>query len=138
MRFSAAEPIRAAGIDEGRLAATLPRVDPSRVPVWRAAAWFRALWPKGITAMALPWGIYLAPEALTRTPETLGPLMVHELTHIEQWRRLGPLGWARSYLGDYFRGRRRGLPHFEAYRAIRLEVEARDVARALAPGGGGA
>ena len=103
MRFSAAEAVRAAGIDERRLAEALPRVSPSRVPVWRAAGWFRRLWPGGIVAMALPWGIYLSPEALERGPAGLGPLIVHELAHIEQWRRLGPLGWARSYLGDYLR-----------------------------------
>jgi hypothetical protein len=136
VRFSAAEAVRAAGIDEERLAVTLPRVSPSRVPVWRAAAWFRRVWPQGIVAMALPWGVYLSPEALERDPAGLGTLIVHELTHIEQWRRLGPLGWARSYLGDYVSGRRRGLGHHGAYRAVRLEVEARETAASLRPGGG--
>lgn len=95
----------------------------------------RALWPRGISAMALPWGIYLAPGVLERSLADLGPLIVHELTHIAQWRRLGPVGWARSYLGDYLRSRRAGLQHHEAYRAIGLEAEARDTARALRPGG---
>ncbi|MBU1225783.1 MAG: hypothetical protein KJ698_01040 [Actinobacteria bacterium] len=135
MRFSAAEAVRAAGIDEGRLAAALPRVVPSRVPVWRAGWLLQKLWPEGISAMALPWGIYLAPPLLARPLADLGTLIVHELTHLEQWRRLGPLGWARSYLGDYLSGRRRGLPHHDAYRAIGLEVEARDTARALRPEG---
>ena len=134
MRFSAAEAVRAAGIDEERLAGVLPRVSPSRVPVWRAAGWLRRLWPEGITAMALPWGVYLSPDALRRPLADLGPLIVHELTHIEQWRRLGPIGWARSYLGDYVAGRRRGMGHFEAYRAVGLEVEARRVAADLRPG----
>jgi hypothetical protein len=85
--------------------------------------------------MALPWGVYLAPDVLQRPLADLGPLIVHELTHIEQWRKLGPLGWARSYLGDYFSGRRRGLRHHAAYRAVGLEAEARAVSRALrAPG----
>ena len=107
----------------------LPEVDPGRVAVYRAAWWFRRLWASGITAVALPWGIYLHPRRLEAPIESLGPLMVHELTHIAQWRRLGPLGWARTYLGDYLRGRRRGLDHRMAYLAIGLEKEARDVAR---------
>lgn len=134
MRFSAAEALFRSGIDTAAVASELPRVDPSRVPVWRAWWWFRLLWAKGISAVAMPWGIYLAPGAAERPLADLGPLIVHELTHIEQWRRLGPLGWARSYLGDYLRGRRRGLGHFEAYRAIGLEEEARACARRLAGG----
>jgi hypothetical protein len=133
VRFSAAEALDAAGIDRDALARALPMVDPSRVPVWQAAAWFRLIWAWGIKAVALPWGIYLAPGVLARPLADLGPLMVHELTHLEQWRRLGPLGWARSYLGDYVRGRRRGLGHHGAYRAVGLEVEARRVARDFGP-----
>ena len=135
MRFSAAEAVLAAGIDRSELAEVMPRVDPSRVPVWRAPWPMRFLWPKGISAMALPWGIYLAPAVLERPFHDLGPLIVHELTHIEQWRRLGAIGWARSYLGDYVGGRRRGLGHHDAYRAVGLEVEAREAARPF--GGGG-
>ena len=131
MRFSAAEAIRAAGIDEGRLAEAIPRVIPSRVPVYEAPRSMRLLWPRGIRAMALPWGIYLDPGVAARPLADLGPLIVHELTHIEQWRRLGPIGWARSYLGDYLRGRRAGQAHHDAYRAVGLEREARRVARSF-------
>ncbi len=53
---------------------------------------------------------------------------MHELAHIEQWRRLRLIGWARSYLGDYLRGRRGGLDHSASYRQIGLEIEARDIA----------
>lgn len=86
------------------------------------------LWAPQITAVAMPWGIYVHPDRMSAPLEALGPLMVHELTHIQQWRRLGPLRWARVYFGDYLRGRRRGLSHHDAYRGISLEVEARDVA----------
>lgn len=128
MRFSAAEVLSASGVDRSIVGEELPRVDPSRVPVWRAARWFRMLWARGITAVAMPWGIYLHPERIAEPLDRLGPLIVHELTHIDQWRRLGPVGWARSYLGDYARGRRQGLAHQDAYRAIGLEAEAREVA----------
>jgi len=127
VRFSAAEVLAASEVDQDRVAAALPRVDPSRIPVWAAARFFRLFWPKGISAVAMPWGIYIHPERLAEGAHTLGLLIVHEVTHIEQWRRLGPWGWARSYLGDYWRGRRAGLGHHPAYREIGLEVEARDV-----------
>jgi hypothetical protein len=131
---TAGEAVDAAGIDRDLLAAALPRVDPDAIRVRAAAPWFRALWAEGITAMALPWGIYLHPRHFERPPSELGALMVHELAHIDQWRRLGPWGWARSYLGDYLSGRRRRLGHHGAYRAIGLEVEARDVARRIGVG----
>jgi hypothetical protein len=131
VRFSAAEALAASGIDRDRLAAELPSVDPSRVPVFGAARWFRLFWAKRISAVAMPWGIYLHPRHLARPLADLGPLIVHELTHIAQWRRLGLIGWLRSYLGDYVRGRRSGLSSHQAYRAIRLEVEARETSRTM-------
>lgn len=136
MRFSAAEALAASGIDRSLVGDELPRVDPSRVPVWRAAAWFRLLWAPGITAVAMPWGIYLHPDRFAEPLGRLGPLIVHELAHIDQWRRLGPVGWARAYLGDYLRSRRAGLGHHDAYRVISLEAEAREVAARVAEAAG--
>ncbi len=132
MRFSAGEAVAAAGIDRNLLGVVLPDVDPSRVPVYAASRWFRMLWAPKITAVAMPWGIYVHPARLDVPLSALGVLMVHELTHIQQWRTLGPIGWARTYFGDYLRGRRAGLDHHSAYREISLEVEARDVAARLA------
>jgi hypothetical protein len=133
VRFSAGEAVAASGIDRELIGAVLPDVDPSRIPVYAASRWFRMLWAPKITAVAMPWGIYVHPERLDVPLAALGPLMVHELTHIQQWRSLGPIGWARTYFGDYLRGRRSGLDHHAAYRDISLEVEARDVAARLAP-----
>lgn len=130
MRFRASEGLAAGGLTPEQVRAVLPRVDPDRVWVRPASRLFRMFWARGITAVALPWGIFVHPERLGGPG--LGPLMVHELTHIEQWRRLGPWGWARSYLGDYVRHRRAGMPHGDAYRSIGLEVEARDIARTIA------
>jgi hypothetical protein len=56
-------------------------------------------------------------------------LLRHELAHVEQWRRLGAIGFLRSYLGAYFRGRIRGFNHKEAYLRIPLEEEARRLAQ---------
>ena len=52
-------------------------------------------------------------------------LLAHELVHVEQWRTHGVVGFLRDYLGAYVRGRRAGLGHQAAYRAIPFEAEAR-------------
>ncbi|MDY7105626.1 MAG: hypothetical protein S0880_30960 [Actinomycetota bacterium] len=56
-------------------------------------------------------------------------LLAHELVHVRQWHDLGRVGFLRAYLGDYARHLRRLRRHHDAYRAISLEVEARDEAR---------
>ena len=53
-------------------------------------------------------------------------VVAHELVHVEQWRTPGPIRFLRAYLGAYARGRRDGLGHAAAYRAIPFEAEARD------------
>ncbi|MEP6626037.1 MAG: DUF4157 domain-containing protein [Acidimicrobiia bacterium] len=74
----------------------------------------------GVLAMTL--GRYVL---VRRGHETNRDLIAHELVHVEQWRRQGRIGFLRAYLGDYVRGRRAGLGHWDAYRAIRAEAEAR-------------
>lgn len=55
------------------------------------------------------------------------PLVAHELVHVRQWREQGIVGFLRRYLADYIRGRRAGLDHDAAYRAIPFEIEARNL-----------
>lgn len=57
--------------------------------------------------------------------------MAHEDTHKLQFARLGWWGFIRRYIGEYLRGRRSGLSHWEAYRNISLEREARGESPAL-------
>ena len=52
-------------------------------------------------------------------------LIAHELVHVEQWRELGVVRFLVRYLRDYVSGRRAGLSHWDAYRSIRFEAEAR-------------
>ncbi len=52
-------------------------------------------------------------------------LLAHELVHVQQWRESGTPRFLYRYLGAYVRGRARGLGHWEAYRAIPFEAEAR-------------
>jgi hypothetical protein len=51
-------------------------------------------------------------------------LLRHELVHVEQWDRLGTLGFLRRYLGAYLWWRAHAHGHWDAYRRIPLEVEA--------------
>ncbi|MCP4303287.1 MAG: hypothetical protein GY926_11995 [bacterium] len=136
----AADLLQAAGIDPDSLATIMPRVDPATVKVRVAPPWFRRLWAKGIVAVALPTGVYVQPIVMERfragaEPERWGPLIVHELMHIEQWRRLGAIRHVAQYVSDYVRNRFQGYGHWESYKAIRLEVEARDAYAHVESGG---
>ena len=55
-------------------------------------------------------------------------LLAHELVHVRQWRELGAGRFLWRYLGAYARGRWAGQSHAEAYQAIPLEAEARELA----------
>lgn len=134
--FVASEALSAAGLDSALLRKLMPRVDPDHVMVRVAHPWFSALWGKRIVGVCMAWGIYVRPhiEEIHRRgeqPARIGRLIAHELMHLEQWRRLGALGHGVQYVGDYLRGRVAGQSHWEAYRAIRLEREARQAARLL-------
>lgn len=55
-------------------------------------------------------------------------LLAHEAVHVRQWHELGRWRFLRAYLGAYWRGRRSGLGHRDAYWEIPLEREARIIA----------
>lgn len=107
--------------------------DLDAVPIRPAPKWMRRLWRGPVAAMTLPWAIYVDRDHLTSADS--GPLILHELVHVRQWRRLGSWRFLRIYLADYIRNRRAGMDHQHAYLGIRLEKEARiAVARHLAWG----
>lgn len=125
--------LRSAGVDPDALRDVLPHVDAAAVSVRVASPLFRRFWAKGIAAVSLPFGVYVQPAVMDRfrigaEPERSGGLLVHELVHIDQWRRLGAIRHTTQYLGDYLRGRWHRKGHWESYLAIRLEVEARQIA----------
>jgi hypothetical protein len=137
----ASELLRVAGIDPDDLNRLMPHVDPASVRVRVASPLFRRVWAKGIVAVALPNGVFVDPGVMERfrSGKELGRggrLVVHELMHIEQWRRLGAVRHVAQYIGDYLRNRFRGNNHWDSYRAIRLEVEALAAARSVAGGQG--
>lgn len=69
-------------------------------------------------------GIVLYPFVFyaSRHPEQM--VLNHERIHLDQIRRDGFIRFYANYLKEYFQGRRRGLSHHEAYRAISYEAEA--------------
>lgn len=131
--LTAAEMLVAGGLDVDRVRYHLRRVDPSSTNIQIAPSWFRRFWAKGIAAVCMPWAIYVHPEIMDRYTagegrNRIATLIAHELTHLEQYRRLGATRHSVRYVSDYLVGRRRGLGHWAAYRAIGLEREARHVA----------
>lgn len=134
MAFLAADPLIAANINLERLSSACPGLDPFTVEV-RTAPWIvrRAL-PKNIAAVALPWAIYVLPEYFAMPRRELAPLIAHELTHIHQWRTEGVLKMSARYVADYLRQRRRTGSHWEAYRCIQYEVDARSAAEFVCGG----
>lgn len=109
---------RALSRDERARAVHVPAVDRERARVVVVP-----LLTPGVAAMTLGRWILMR-----RGHEDDRSLLAHELVHVRQWRELGVARFLRRYLGAYVGGRRRGLPHREAYAAIPLEREARELA----------
>lgn len=93
----------------------MPELDRDRCRLVPTRWWFR-----GTAATTLGRWIVIRRELVGDRP-----LVAHELVHVRQWREQGIIGFLRRYLADYLRGRRSGLDHDAAYRAIPFEVEAR-------------
>ena len=51
-------------------------------------------------------------------------LLVHELQHVDQYRRQGVVAFLGRYLADYLGLRLRGWPHRAAYRRLPAEIQA--------------
>ncbi len=114
--------------DLARLSVRFPGLEPDRVVVRPLPAGVTALFP-GLGGMALGRSIWVHGAALAG--HDLSPLIVHELAHVMQWRRHGPLGFLLRYGTDYLRGRLGGLDHAGAYRSIAAEAEARQAVMAF-------
>ena len=119
--------MRLGGADPAELGNRLGLGDIDRVAIRIAPKWMVRVWRGDIAAMTLPWAIYVRREVLGGDSLRLARLVSHELVHVCQWQRLGVIRFLRLYLSDYLDGRRKGLSHNEAYLAIALEVEARQI-----------
>lgn len=126
--YPAVSVLRSAGLDPDEVAARLGLQALGAVSIRPAPRALRWMWGEGTAAMALPWGVYVRADLLFGDPGRLGPLLLHELTHLRQWRQLGVIRFLGRYVGQYLRGRFGGLDHRGAYLAISLEREARAAA----------
>ncbi len=121
--------LEASGVAARSVRSLLPEVDAAMTPVHALPRWARRLLPRGVAAVALPGRIIVRDAALGSRGRDLARLLVHELVHVEQWRRHGPVRFLARYVGSYLGGRWRGLSHDAAYRSIPLEREAESIAR---------
>ena len=101
--------------------------DIDSVTIRPAPRWLVRIWRSDVAAMTVPWAIYVRSDVLGGDSSRLAGLVGHELVHVRQWRELGTLRFVRRYLSEYLHGRRRGLRHSQAYLAISLEKEAREI-----------
>ena len=114
-----------------RVSSALPGLHLERVVIRPAPIWLTRLWGRSVSAMTLRTSIYIRADRLNADPADLGRLILHELVHVHQWSRLGFVRFLWRYLAGYCGGRLTGLSHQDAYRAIPLEVEARQTANQL-------
>ncbi len=119
--------LTASGISPARISGALPNLDLDQITIRPAPIWMTRLWGNEISAMTLRTAIYVRAEALNADPAGLGPLIVHELVHVHQWLQSRTLRFLWRYVTGYVGGRLTGLSHLDAYRAIPLEVEARQI-----------
>lgn len=80
--------------------------------------WLRPFVFRNVVAITLGRRIYIASEGAGEA------ILRHELVHVRQAVELGLARFLWRYVAEYFRNRRRGMPHDQAYRAISFEVEA--------------
>jgi hypothetical protein len=121
---SPAQLLIAGGIEPGRIQGMVPGVSLRRVVIRVAPAWFRRWWGRGVSAVTLPWAVYVAPDVLDWPVDQRNAIVLHELAHVVQWRRMGVARFLSRYLTEYLVARARGAGHDAAYRQISLEREA--------------
>lgn len=112
------------GLGGDEMLVRLRPLEPETVAVRPAPRWLRAFMNRRVSAITLPWAVYLRAEVMGMPESALGRLMVHELVHARQWKELGFFRFTFRYLREYLVGRRRGLGHWGSYRAISFEQEA--------------
>lgn len=122
--MNAVDLLRLTGHDLDRMRAEFHSVNLDRVKVLPIPALFMKVWPDNVGAITFGTRIFMKPSHLLGDPQGIRFLILHELVHVRQWSEYGTFGFLRRYLGEYFRGRSRGLGHNQAYERNRLEVEA--------------
>lgn len=80
--------------------------------------------PPGSSGWTLGRHVFIRPEI---TGERFRRLLLHELVHVVQYRRMGGILFLVRYLSEYFANLLRTGNHREAYLGISLEAEARNL-----------
>jgi len=123
--------LRETSLDTDELLSLIDPIQPHRVWLRPASPLMMKLWGSGVSAITFGNWIFVDPEILRGDKRTLERLVIHELVHVRQWAEFGVFGFLRTYIGDYLGGRWRRLSHRDAYLAISLETEARQIQASL-------
>ncbi len=102
-------------------------IKPEEVNVYPASGWLMRTWKGNISGATYGSRIYVRPVLFDGDPDRFARLVIHELVHVRQYDEMGFFRFISRYFRDYLRGRFSGMDHREAYRAIPVEVEAREI-----------
>lgn len=120
MSISAAVTARKAGVDTGDL-------DLSEVSVRMMPHWMQIALGTSVGAITVGNNIFVAQDRYESVVSGKNPaLLLHELVHVDQWRREGGVAFMSRYATEYVRYRMIGLDHRTAYCSIGFEVAAYD------------
>ncbi|MFV1970610.1 MAG: DUF4157 domain-containing protein [Acidimicrobiia bacterium] len=121
MSISVAVATRNSGVDTGNL-------DLSEISIRMMPHWMQFALGSSVAAITIGNSIFVDGDRYDSVVSGKSPgLLVHELVHVDQWRREGKVAFLSRYAGEYVRNRMIGLDHRTAYRAIGFEAAAYDV-----------
>jgi hypothetical protein len=110
-----------AGVDTGDL-------DLSEVSVRMMPHWMQFALGTSVAAITLGNSVFVAQDTYESVVSGKNrALLIHELVHVDQWRREGSATFLSRYATEYVRNRMIGLDHRTAYRSIGFEIAAYDV-----------
>ncbi len=121
MSISATVVAERAGVDTGDL-------DLSEVSVRMMPHWMQIALGTSVAAITLGNSVFVAQDTYESVVSGKNQaLLIHELVHVDQWRREGSATFLSRYATEYVRNRMIGLDHRTAYRSIGFEIAAYDV-----------
>ncbi len=121
MSISATVVAERAGVDTGDL-------DLSEVSVRMMPRWMQIALGTSVAAITLGNSVFVAQDTYESVVSGKNrALLIHELVHVDQWRREGSATFLSRYATEYVRNRMIGLDHRTAYRSIGFEIAAYDV-----------
>ncbi len=129
--MNAARILERSSYDVDPLLVRIHPIKPEEVNVYPAPSWLMRTWKADILGATYGSRIYVRSDPLDGDSDRLARLVIHELVHVKQYDEMGFFSFMFRYVRDYWRGRLSGMNHREAYRAIPVEVEAREITHAV-------